>query len=55
LKASDLRDSKLINREIKGSKLVWVDGEGHEIFIDRADKCVKEIKDFITALTKGIE
>jgi pimeloyl-ACP methyl ester carboxylesterase len=47
---SNCRDSMLVNREIKGSKLVWVDGEGHEIFVDRADKCVKEIKDFITSL-----
>ena len=43
----------LVNREIKGSKLVWGDGEGHQIFVDRADKCVKEIKDFIASLHKG--
>jgi len=48
--SSDRSDSMLINREIEGSKLVWIDGEGHEIFVDRADRCVKEIKEFIASL-----
>jgi len=50
LNAFNFSGSKLNNREIKRSKLVWVDGEGHEIFIDQADKCIKEIKDFIGSL-----
>ena len=43
----------LVYREIEGSKLVWIDGEGHEIFIDRADKCVNEIKEFIASLAQN--
>lgn len=52
-KSPNCRDSMLANREIGGSKLVWIDGEGHEIFIDRADRCVNEIKEFITSLAQN--
>lgn len=46
------RDEKLIHEGIKDSRIEWIDGAGHEIYIDRATECIKAIEDFIRSLKK---
>ena len=47
---SDFRSQKWMASQIKGSKLVIIDGLGHEIYVDKARECVKEIDAFIDSL-----
>ncbi|KIY00212.1 uncharacterized protein Z520_03897 [Fonsecaea multimorphosa CBS 102226] len=45
--ATKLEEQKAIQQQIRGSKLVVVEGAGHEIYVDKADECVGEFLDFI--------
>jgi len=46
----DVRDEKLIHEGIKGSKLVWIDGPGHEINFEMATECIDALNMFIDSL-----
>jgi pimeloyl-ACP methyl ester carboxylesterase len=39
-----------LQARVKGSKLVSIDGAGHEIYVDRADECQKAYLEFLGAL-----
>lgn len=39
-------------KQIKGSKIVFIDGAGHEIYVDRAQKCFKELDAFIDSVNQ---
>ena len=45
-------DQESMARQIKGSKIVFVNGAGHEIYVDKAAECVKEINEFIDNLNQ---
>jgi pimeloyl-ACP methyl ester carboxylesterase len=49
---ADFRDEKMIHESIKGSKIEWIDGAGHEIYVDRAPECIKAVEEFIASLRK---
>jgi pimeloyl-ACP methyl ester carboxylesterase len=38
--------------QIKGSKIVFINGEGHEIYVDRAKECIRELDAFIESVNK---
>jgi pimeloyl-ACP methyl ester carboxylesterase len=44
------RNQKQMAAGIPGAKAVFVDGVGHEIYVDKADDCIKEINEFIASL-----
>jgi pimeloyl-ACP methyl ester carboxylesterase len=48
--ATKLEEQKSIQQQIKGSKLVVIEGAGHEIYVDRADECIRELLSFIRQL-----
>jgi hypothetical protein len=39
-------------KQIKGSKIVFINGEGHEIYVDRAKECIQEIESFVNSVNK---
>jgi pimeloyl-ACP methyl ester carboxylesterase len=43
----------MIHDSIKNSKLVWIDGAGHEINVDKADDCIKAILEFLDSLKRS--
>jgi pimeloyl-ACP methyl ester carboxylesterase len=47
---SNIRDEKFIHESIKGSQIEWIDGAGHEIYVDRASECIAAIEKFINRL-----
>jgi pimeloyl-ACP methyl ester carboxylesterase len=40
------RCQRELQAKVKGSKLVPIDGAGHEIYVDRAEECKRRIWDF---------
>jgi pimeloyl-ACP methyl ester carboxylesterase len=42
--------SKELQSKVPGSRLVVVDGKGHEIYVDQAEKCQKEFLDWMEEL-----
>ncbi|OAP58017.1 hypothetical protein AYL99_07107 [Fonsecaea erecta] len=48
--ATTLEEQGAIQRQIRGSKLVVVEGRGHEIYVDKAAECVGEMLEFIRGL-----
>jgi pimeloyl-ACP methyl ester carboxylesterase len=45
--ATRVAEQTAIQQQIEGSKLVIVDGAGHEIYVDKAEQCISEILRFI--------
>jgi pimeloyl-ACP methyl ester carboxylesterase len=50
--ATKLEEQRAIQEQIKGSKLVVVQGAGHEIYVDKADQCIDELLVFIRGVEK---
>ncbi|KIW96401.1 uncharacterized protein Z519_03470 [Cladophialophora bantiana CBS 173.52] len=48
--ATKLEEQREIQQQIQGSKLAIVEGEGHEIYVDKADQCIGEFLEFIRKL-----
>jgi pimeloyl-ACP methyl ester carboxylesterase len=48
--ATKVEEQKGIQRQIDGSKMVIVQGAGHEIYVDKAEVCIQELLDFIQGL-----
>ncbi|KIW25055.1 uncharacterized protein PV07_10727 [Cladophialophora immunda] len=48
--ATRLDEQKAIQQQIQGSKLVVIEGAGHEIYVDKADECIGEFLGFIRKL-----
>jgi pimeloyl-ACP methyl ester carboxylesterase len=42
-----------LQARVKGSKLVVIDGAGHEIYVDRAEECQKAYLEFLAGLRVG--
>jgi pimeloyl-ACP methyl ester carboxylesterase len=36
--------------QIPGAKIVFVDGIGHEIYVDKAKECFKELDSFLDSI-----
>jgi len=49
------RVAEAMQKGIKGSKLVFINGAGHEIYVDKAQDCFKELDSFIESLHKKID
>ncbi|OCT53154.1 hypothetical protein CLCR_10657 [Cladophialophora carrionii] len=45
--ATKVVEQTAIQQQIEGSKLVVVDGAGHEIYVDKAEQCINELLHFI--------
>jgi pimeloyl-ACP methyl ester carboxylesterase len=39
-----------MHKQIKGSKIVFINGAGHEIYVDKAEECYKELDAFIDSV-----
>jgi pimeloyl-ACP methyl ester carboxylesterase len=50
--ATKVEEQRSIQQQIKGSKLVVVEGAGHEIYVDKANDCIRELKSFISQLER---
>lgn len=46
-------EQKEIQSKVSGSKIVVVEGKGHEIFVDKAEECQKAFLDFLAGLKKS--
>jgi pimeloyl-ACP methyl ester carboxylesterase len=49
---TNIRDQESMARQIKGSKIVFIDGAGHEIYVDKAKECFVELEAFIENVNK---
>jgi pimeloyl-ACP methyl ester carboxylesterase len=48
--ATKLEEQRMVGEKIKGSKLVVIHGEGHEIYVERPEDCQKAVLEFLTEL-----
>ncbi|KAJ9608465.1 hypothetical protein H2200_007453 [Cladophialophora chaetospira] len=48
--ATKVEEQKAVQQQTRGSKLVVVEGAGHEIYVDRAEQCIEELLHFIRSL-----
>ncbi len=48
--ATKLEEQKAIQQQIIGSRMVVVEGAGHEIYVDKAEQCIEELLQFIRSL-----
>lgn len=49
---TSLDDQKQLNEAITGSKMVVIDGLGHEIFVDKGEECQEAVLEFANSLEK---
>jgi len=49
------RVAESMQKGIKGSKIVFINGAGHEIYVDKAQDCFKELDSFIQSLRKKVD
>lgn len=45
--ATKIEEQEAIQKQIRGSKLVVVEGAGHEIYVDKAEMCIEELLLFL--------
>lgn len=50
MSGANFRDEKFMHGSIKGSQIAWIDGAGHEIYVDRPAECIAAITKFIDGL-----
>ena len=48
--ATKVEEQKAIQQQISGSKMVVIEGAGHEIYVDKAESCIEELLNFIRSL-----
>ena len=48
--ATKVEEQKAIQQRIKGSKIVVVEGAGHEIYVDKAEQCIEELLAFVRSV-----
>ncbi|KAL3426710.1 3-oxoadipate enol-lactonase [Phlyctema vagabunda] len=48
--ATGLEEQRSIQAQVPGSKLVVIDGEGHEIYVEKPDDCQAAVKEFLDHL-----
>lgn len=49
---SNVSDQESMHEQIKGSKIVFINGAGHEIYVDKAPEVMKEITEWIENFNK---
>ncbi|KFY94444.1 hypothetical protein V500_03253 [Pseudogymnoascus sp. VKM F-4518 (FW-2643)] len=50
--ATKLEEQRMVASKIQGSKLVVVNGEGHEIYVERPEDCQKAVLEFLAGLKR---
>ncbi|KAF4554502.1 Alpha/beta hydrolase-like protein 1 [Elsinoe fawcettii] len=50
--ATKVEEQRGIMEQVRGAKLVVVHGRGHEIYVERAEECQREVLEFIASLKK---
>ena len=51
--ATSIDEEESIAAALPQSEIVQIDGAGHEIYIDRSEKCVTAMRDFLAGLARG--
>ena len=48
--ATKLEEQMEIQKQVKGSQLVIIEGKGHEIYVEKAEECQLAVKHFLGSL-----
>lgn len=49
--ATKLEEQQMVQSKIQGSRLVVIHGQGHEIYVEKAEDCQQAVSDFLRSLT----
>ncbi|KAF2227655.1 putative alpha/beta fold family hydrolase [Elsinoe ampelina] len=52
--ATKVEEQRGIQAQVEGARLVVVDGRGHEIYVEKAEECQREVLRFIAEVEKAI-